>query len=201
MLGDGDGPVALVSAGIGVTPLLAMLEALAEQRSGREVWWIHGARDGAEHAFRAEARGHVARLENGRSHVRYSRPQPRDRPGLDHDDAGRLSGEAILAVGVPLHADFRLCGPTRFVADVSAQLIAAGVARERIDSESFGGAPASAHTPAPAPARTPAPAPARTPAPAPARAAAPAAGARAGAAQAQHAGGQAGPAVAFRARV
>ena len=113
------GPVALVSAGIGVTPVLAMLEALAEQRSSREVWWIHGARDGAEHAFRAEARGLVARLEHGHSHVRYSRPQPRDRPGLDYDDAGRLSGEAILALGVPLHADFRLCGPTRFVADVT----------------------------------------------------------------------------------
>ena len=176
VLGDGDGPVALVSAGIGVTPVLAMLEALAEQRSGREVWWIHGARDGAEHAFRAEARGHVARLEHGRSHVRYSRPQPRDRPGLDYDDAGRLSGDAILELGVPLDADFRLCGPTRFVADVKAQLVAAGVARERIDSESFGGAP------------SPSPAPARATAPGPAAAAA--------AAQ-PPAAGQAGPAIAF----
>ncbi len=142
VLGDGERPVALISAGIGVTPVLAMLESLAAQHSRRGVWWIHGARDGADHAFRAEARGLVARLERGRSHVRYSRPQARDRVGVDYDEAGRLSGDAILALGVALDADLRLCGPTRFVADVTAQLVAGGVARGSIQSESFGGAPA-----------------------------------------------------------
>jgi ferredoxin-NADP reductase/ferredoxin len=168
VLGDGERPIALVSAGIGVTPVLAMLEALAAQRSQREVWWIHGARDGAEHAFRAEARGLVARLERGRSHVRYSRPQPRDRAGVDYDEAGLLSGDAILALGVPPDADVRLCGPTRFVADVRAQLVAGGVARERIQSESFGGAPAPAPAAGPAPATPAGPALAPPPAGAPA---------------------------------
>ncbi len=127
-------PVVLISAGIGVTPVFAMLEALAEQRSTREVWWIHGARNGAEHALRAEARGHVALLDHGHSHVRYSRPQPDDRLGRDYDEPGRISGAAIIALGVPADADFRLCGPTRFVADVIAGLVEHGVARERIDS-------------------------------------------------------------------
>jgi ferredoxin-NADP reductase len=152
VLGDGgERPVVLISAGIGVTPVLAMLEALAEQRSTREVWWIHGARNGAEHALRAEAGSHVARLEHAHSHVRYSRPHESDQLGRDYDEPGRISGTAIVALGVPAGADFRLCGPTRFVADVIAGLVEHGVARERIDCESFGGPPAplaAPHTPA-----------------------------------------------------
>lgn len=137
-------PLVLVSAGIGVTPLLAMLEALARQRSSRTVWWIHSARNGAEHAFRAEAQAHLAYLSDGHSHVRYTRSDPRDRLGRDYDAAGRVTGAAVLALGVPAGAEFRLCGPTAFVADLTAGLVARGVDPSRIQSESFGG---------PAPAR------------------------------------------------
>ena len=49
-------PVLLISAGIGATPVLAMLQALAQERSDREIWWLYGARDGHEHPFAAEAR-------------------------------------------------------------------------------------------------------------------------------------------------
>ena len=157
VLGGAGGPVVLISAGIGVTPVLAMLEALADARSEREVWWIHGARNGDEHAFRGEARAHVARLARGRSHVRYSRPGARDVLGRDYDAPGRLTGADILALGVPAAADFRLCGPSRFVADLTADLVEHGAARERIHSESFGGAPAVAPaTPAGAPPSAPA---------------------------------------------
>src|SRR5271167_3526162 len=55
-LGAGDGPVILLSAGIGATPVLAMLHALAAAASPREVWWIYGARNGGEHPFAAETR-------------------------------------------------------------------------------------------------------------------------------------------------
>jgi len=154
VLGAGEGPIVLISAGIGVTPVLAMLEALAGRRSEREVWWIHGARNGDEHAFRAEARGHVARLERGISHVGYSRPNPRDRLGRDYDAGGRLDAPAILALGIPAEAEYRLCGPSGFVADLTAGLIEHGVSRERSASESFGGAPAVAPSPR-APAGTP----------------------------------------------
>ena len=52
----GETPVVLLSAGIGATPVLAMLHALAAEASPREVWWLHGARDGREHAFAEESR-------------------------------------------------------------------------------------------------------------------------------------------------
>jgi ferredoxin-NADP reductase len=153
VLGEGSArAVVLISAGIGVTPVLAMLQALAEQDSLREVWWIHGARNGDEHAFRGEAQSHLARLRHGRSHVRYSQPHPRDRLGRDYDSAGRLTGEDIIALGVPTDAEFRLCGPSRFVSEFTAALVERGAAQERIHNESFGGPPpeAKAITPSPA---------------------------------------------------
>ena len=67
-------PVLLVSAGIGATPVLAMLQALAQPRSDREIWWLHGARNSSEHPFAAEARTLLASLPNIRTHVYYSRP-------------------------------------------------------------------------------------------------------------------------------
>ena len=144
-------PLVLVSAGIGVTPVLAMLEAVALEHSERPVWWIHGARDGRQHAFAADARAHLARLRHASSHVRYSRPRPGDRVGRDYDAAGRLTGAEIVALGVPTDAEFRLCGAPAFVAGITAGLVAAGADPARIRSESFGGAPAP-RPPAPAPA-------------------------------------------------
>jgi ferredoxin-NADP reductase len=133
-------PLVLLSAGIGATPLLAMLEALAAERSTREVWWVHTARDGAEHVFRQEARAHLAWLARGYAHVRYTRPRPEDRLGRDHDAVGRLTAAELRAIGVPLDAEVRLCGPTGFVADLTRQLVELGADPERIRSESFGGA-------------------------------------------------------------
>ena len=72
-------PVLLISAGIGATPVLAMLQALAQEHSDREIWWLHGARNGREHPFAAEARALLASLPNARAHVYYSRPGPDDR--------------------------------------------------------------------------------------------------------------------------
>jgi ferredoxin-NADP reductase len=128
-------PVVLVSAGIGTTPVLAMLHALAGASSRREVWWVHGARNGREHAFRAEVRQLVERLPNGFSHVRYSRPDPRDVPGRDYDAPGRLTADALLDLPLPLDADFRLCGTPDFVDALTTALRAAGA--QHIGSESF----------------------------------------------------------------
>jgi ferredoxin-NADP reductase/MOSC domain-containing protein YiiM len=137
-LADGDGPVVLLSAGVGATPVLAMLASLAAQGSPREVWWIQGARNAAEHAFAAEVRRHLGALPNARSHVRYSRPAPGDR---GHDAEGRLTAEALHGLGVPLGAEFYLCGPAPWMRDLSAGLLASGAAPESIHTEVFGSAP------------------------------------------------------------
>jgi hypothetical protein len=81
ILRAGDGPVVLQSAGVGATPVLAMLYALAAEASRREIWWLHGARNGREHPFAAEARSLLKTMARGHSHIRKTSPGPEDRPG------------------------------------------------------------------------------------------------------------------------
>src|SRR5262245_44534684 len=67
ILQSGERPVVLLSAGIGATPVLAMLYALAAARSTRHVLWLHGARDRQHHPFATEVRRVIATLAHGRS--------------------------------------------------------------------------------------------------------------------------------------
>lgn len=148
----GHDPVALVSAGIGVTPVLAMLGALA--RSGHEgpVTWIHVARSGAEHAFLDEARELLAQLPGATSHVRYTQPGPAEHAGTGFDAVGRLTASDLRSLGVGPETDAYVCGPDRFMADVSAILAAEGLDPARIHTEAFGAAaPGKASTPPHAP--------------------------------------------------
>ena len=138
---SGDGPIALVSAGVGATPVLSMLESLAEQGARREVWWIQGARNRAEHPFAEEARRHLAALPGARSHIRYSRPAAGDVPGRDYDAQGRLTLDVLQDLGVPREADHYLCGPLSWMRDLSAGLLAWGVAPEHVHTEIFGSEP------------------------------------------------------------
>jgi ferredoxin-NADP reductase/MOSC domain-containing protein YiiM/ferredoxin len=154
VLRAGERPVVLISAGVGATPVLAMLHVLAAARSARQVWWLYGARDRAEHAFQQEALGLLTQLPDAHHIVCYSHPGPHDR---GFDVAGRLTGKVLEAAGVPTDADFYLCGPGPFMHDIAAALIAHGAKPERISTEVFG--PADAITPGIAigPARSPHP--------------------------------------------
>lgn len=140
-LRPGSGPVILLSAGIGLTPMLAMLHALAAETSPREVWWLYGARNGGEHPFAAETRTLLKTLPHGHSHIRYSAPAPQDRPGVDFDAPGRVDIRAIEDSGVPRDGDFYLCGPPAFMNDLAGSLGAWGVIAQRIHTESFGAGP------------------------------------------------------------
>ncbi len=140
-LQSGDGPVVLLSAGIGATPVLAMLHALAAAKSSRQVWWLHGARDRNEHPFAEEVRTTLKVLSGAHSHIRYSAPGSGDRPGVDFDAIGRLGASTLAELGVPQDADFYLCGPPGFMADLPSGLAAWGVASNRIHTETFGAGP------------------------------------------------------------
>src|SRR5438477_6403267 len=139
ILQSGERPVVLLSAGIGATPLLAMLHALAAARSTRQVLWLHAARDRQHHPFAAEVRRLMLALTHGRGYVCYSRPDSRDKMGEDFDATGHLSRSVFDEVGVPREADVYLCGPTRFMADMKEVLAALGMAPERIHVEIFNG--------------------------------------------------------------
>lgn len=150
-------PALLISAGIGATPVLAMLQALAAEHSDREIWWIHGARNQAEHPFAAEAQALLASLPNARSHVYYSRPGPHDLKGRDFDSPGRLTASVLAELDPPRDAEAYLCGPAPFMDEISAALAAMGIDASRIHTEPFGPAPALTPGIAATPARAPHP--------------------------------------------
>jgi ferredoxin-NADP reductase/MOSC domain-containing protein YiiM/ferredoxin len=134
-------PVLLISAGIGATPVLAMLHALVAEHTEREVWWLHGARNSGDHSFAAEARALLASLPNAQSHVYYSRPGHGELEGRDFDRVGRLTGAILSELDPPRDTEAYLCGPTPFMAEISAGLAANGVDASRIHTELFGPAP------------------------------------------------------------
>ena len=139
ILQSGERPVVLLSAGIGATPLLAMLYALATARSTRRVLWLHAARDGEHHPFAGEVRSLMHALPHGRSYVCYSRPGSRDKMGMDFDATGHLSRSVFEEVGIPQEANVYLCGPAGFMAEMKETLATLNVAPERIHVEIFNG--------------------------------------------------------------
>jgi len=139
ILQSGERPVVLLSAGIGATPVLAMLYALAAARSTRQVLWLHAARDRQHHPFAAEVRRLMGMIAHARSYVCYSKPGSGDKIGEDFDAIGHLSGSAFDEAGIPRDVDVYLCGPPRFMADMKEALAALEVSSERIHVEIFNG--------------------------------------------------------------
>jgi ferredoxin-NADP reductase/MOSC domain-containing protein YiiM/ferredoxin len=152
-----DTPVLLISAGIGATPVLAMLHALAEEHSDREIWALHSARSSREHSFAAEARALLASLPNARTHVYYSRPGSEDVEGRDFDATGRLTGAQLAQLEPPRDGQAYVCGPTPFMDDISGALAALGIDASHIHTEPFGPAPGVTPGIAATPARAPHP--------------------------------------------
>ena len=137
-LDDSQDPVILLSAGVGVTPVLSMLYSLVKTGPKRPVWWLHGARDGSEHPFAREAQELLKRLPNKQSRVFFSRPRPTDRQGVDYDQHGRLSADKLSRLGLPTNAQAFLCGPDSFMNELSEALAACGVDPTNIHTERFG---------------------------------------------------------------
>jgi len=131
-------PVVLLSAGVGATPVLAMLHALAAEKSNRAVWWLYGTRNREEHPFLEESRALIQELKYGHSYIQYSRPGPTDQRSVDFDAAGRLTVSAFDKIGVPHEGQFYLCGPPGFLRELTAGLAAWGVTADRIHTEIFG---------------------------------------------------------------
>ncbi len=134
----GDRPVVLASAGVGLTPTISMLNAIVEAGSRRPVWFVHGARDGREHAMGAHVRRMAAENANVRVHIRYSRPAADDVEGRDHDSRGHVDAELLRRLLPDAEHDFYLCGPTPFMKSLYGGLAAWGIPEARIHYEFFG---------------------------------------------------------------
>jgi ferredoxin-NADP reductase/MOSC domain-containing protein YiiM len=137
-LRSGDNPVVLLSAGVGATPVMSILHALAAERSHREIWWIYGARNGAQHLFAEESRSLLKQLSRGQSMIVYSNPAATDQPGVDFDTSGRINTALLEKIGVSPNSDFYLCGPSSFMQDMRDGLRNWGVPAGNVHTEIFG---------------------------------------------------------------
>jgi ferredoxin-NADP reductase/MOSC domain-containing protein YiiM len=137
------GPVVLISAGIGLTPLLAMLHSVAAaiDVNQREVWWVHSARNAEHHVFAQEVESAGSRIPGFRRFVFYSQPGENDRLGDEYDVQGRINADALLRLEMPKNADYYVCGPSSFMPDVRAALESSQVDSSRIHEEQFDGGP------------------------------------------------------------
>jgi ferredoxin-NADP reductase/MOSC domain-containing protein YiiM len=131
-------PAVLLSAGVGATPVMSMLHTLASEKSQREVWWIYGARNRADHPFAEESRSLLKQLSRGRGCILYSRPTAGDQIGADFDAPGHIDTALLQRIGVPQGADFYLCGPSSFLKNMRDGLKSWGVPAENVHTEIFG---------------------------------------------------------------
>jgi len=132
------GPVVLLSAGVGATPVMSMLHALVAEASQREVWWIYGARNRVDHPFADESRSLLEQLSRGRRYIVYSRPAALDRLGTDFDAPGHIDTALLERIGVSQSSDFYLCGPSSFLQDMRDGLRSWGVPDGNVHTEIFG---------------------------------------------------------------
>jgi len=137
-LRPGDSPVVLVSAGVGATPVMAMLHSLAAERSPREIWWIYGARNRVAHPFAEESRSLLKQLSRGRGYIVYSGPAASDQVGADFDAPGHIDAALLERIGVSRNSDFYLCGPSSFLQNMRDGLQNWGVLAGNVHTEIFG---------------------------------------------------------------
>ncbi len=134
ILREGARPIVLISAGVGATPVLAMLHALVREHTTRPVWWLHGPRNRDEHAFGAEV-DELLSTPPHNQRVVANKPKGANPPGADYDLSGRLDLTVLEQAGVPKDADYYLCGPNGLTSALGAALAALGVAPKRIATE------------------------------------------------------------------
>jgi ferredoxin-NADP reductase/MOSC domain-containing protein YiiM/ferredoxin len=138
VLAPGHAHVVLWGAGIGITPLLAMLHDLAGRDGDVTVYWVYGARDGEENVFADEVDALLAALPRARRLVAFTHPSSSDRLRPRFGIEGRIGVAQLEGLAIPKDARFYLCGPTAFMSEARAGLHASGYDEANIVSELFG---------------------------------------------------------------
>ncbi|MBK3773901.1 NO-inducible flavohemoprotein [Azospirillum brasilense] len=132
------GPVVLLSGGVGLTPMMSMLETIAGSGDGRPTWYIHGAENGRVHAMRDHSRALAAQARNITLRTYYNAPDPADVQGRDYDERGFISMDWIVANTPTQEAAYYLCGPRPFLRAMVGGLAGRGVPLGSIHYEFFG---------------------------------------------------------------
>lgn len=143
-------PLVLISNGIGVTPLFAMLQSVAAQAPDREVFWVHATKNGRTHVFRRQLEALAAGLRGFTAFTVYRQPDEGDVPGRDYQSTRHLELEDLAPIAGMRDVEVFLCGTASFMSSVSALLQRQGIRPEQIRTESFGTGSARSATAGPA---------------------------------------------------
>jgi len=149
-----DKPVVLISGGVGVTPMVSMLNAIIASGQKREVWFFFGARNGADHIFKDYMTEVAVKHDFVRMHVCYSRPGPKEVKGKDYQHEGRVSVDLMKELLPSNNYDYFICGPGPFMKSLTDGLEFWGVPDKHVHFEAFGPATVKKATPAPTPHET-----------------------------------------------
>ncbi|WP_024301461.1 NO-inducible flavohemoprotein [Pseudogulbenkiania sp. MAI-1] len=133
-----DTPVVLVSGGVGLTPMISMLNHLVLSGSPRRIAFVHGCRNGAVHAMKRHVRQIAAECDNVSKVVFYEEVKAGDKQGEDYDLQGRVDLSAVRDQVLLPEADYYLCGPLPFMLAQRDWLLGEGVEAGRIHYEVFG---------------------------------------------------------------
>lgn len=133
-----EGPVVLVSGGVGLTPMMSMLESIVRTGSGRPVWYVHGAENGRVHAMSAHTRELAERAPNVTVRTFYNSPEASDAVGRDYDERGLVTADWLARDTPSEEAVYYLCGPRPFLRAMVGGLARQGVSLNRIRYEFFG---------------------------------------------------------------
>jgi nitric oxide dioxygenase len=132
------GPVVLLSAGVGLTPMVSMLESMVETGCNAPLFFVHATQHGDVHAMGQHVRALVENHPEIKAAVFYTSPRADDEHGRHYDHAGRIDID-WLSRNTPLaDADFYVCGPDAFLSAMVDGLISKGVKNSRIHYEFFG---------------------------------------------------------------
>ena len=130
-------PVVLLSAGVGLTPMLSMLNQLLAEQAGTEIRWLHACEHGTQHAFKEEIQAKSRQHASLQSRVWYRVPAEQDVQGKDYDFSGTIALEQVTDL-IPANAHYYFCGPLGFMKAVKDQLSSLGVPADRMHYEVFG---------------------------------------------------------------
>jgi len=131
-------PVALISAGVGQTPMLSMLNTLYLSQHKASVYWLHASENGRVNAFSNEVATIAEKMPNLNSHIWYREPTEQDVRGIDYHTQGLmdLANHQSMIFDNDMHYYF--CGPVQFMQYLNRQLITMGVKTEKMHYECFG---------------------------------------------------------------
>lgn len=131
-------PVVLISGGVGITPMVSMLNEIVETNCARETWFFHSARSRDDHIMKEHLEKIAAQFAHTRLHVCYSAPAPGDVLGKDYHHHSRVTVELLEKTLPSLDCHYFVCGPGAMMESIYGGLLKRGVPEQNIHMEAFG---------------------------------------------------------------